>query len=93
MLTSEELAKSIMEQKGKYIITQFRKFRQNSIWILNQREKLREKYPDMYIAVRSKEIIASHKDLTKLILKINEIPNNEDIVIDFISSKKLKLLL
>lgn len=93
MLKSEELTESILEKRGKYIHKKLREFRKNSEWIAKQREKLRKKYPNIYIAVRGQKVIAKHKNFLELLSSVEKIPENEDIVIDYISSKRLKLLL
>ena len=63
------------------------------MWVSDEREKLRKKYPNTYIAVRKQRIIASDKAVSSLVTKVKQIKNNEDIIIDYIGKQKLKLLL
>lgn len=83
----------LMKKRGKYLSEKLNEFEKNSIWVSDEREKLRKKYPNTYVAVRGRKIIASDKAVSPLITKIKQLKNNEDIIIDFIGEQKIKLLL
>jgi hypothetical protein len=93
MVDSQELAKSFLDKKREYMLYKSREFRKNSEWIADEREKLRRKYPNMYIAVRNRKVIAKNKNLSLLLSEMEKLKENEDIVIDYISLKRLKLIL
>ena len=93
VVTSRKLAESMINKKGKYLSKKLGDFRKNSIWVFDNIERLRKKYPNMYIAVRHQQIIASGKNASSVILQVRKITNNEDVVVDFIGEKALNFLL
>ena len=83
----------ILNKRCDYFAEKLNEFKRNSIWISDEREKLRKKYPNTYIAVRDREIIAYDKSVLPVVEKVRKLKNNEDIVIDYIGKQKIKLLL
>lgn len=83
----------LLDKRSKYFSGKLNEFGKNSMWVSDEREKLRKKYPNTYIAVRKQRIIASDKAVSSLVTKVKQIKNNEDIIIDYIGKQKLKLLL
>lgn len=63
-------------------------------WALSRRKYLRRRYPNRYIAVRRKRVVASSKELAGIIAKLRERniePNT--VLIDFIPKDRVKYLL
>jgi len=91
--TRKEAVAIFMNKRCQYFAEKLSEFKKNSMWVSDEREKLRKKYPNTYIAVRKRRIIASDKSVSPLVTKVRKLKNNEDIVIDFIGEQKIKLLL
>jgi len=89
----KEIIRSMLAYKKVKVREWLREFSENSQWINEHLDELRQKYPDMYIAVRKKKVVKSGKNLTQLREELRkEFGEIEDIAIEFISSKPLKLL-
>ena len=93
MVKSEKMARAIIGRRNRYFVQKLREFKRNSRWVAEEREGLRAKYPDMYIAVRNQEVFVKDKNLSALVSKVRATKNNEDIFVDYISKKRLRLLL
>jgi len=70
-------------------------FEGNLKWIDKHYEVLRNKYPDQWVAVLNKRVVGNHKDIKKIIRKLKEsFPQNYDhIAVEYISTKKIELIL
>jgi hypothetical protein len=63
-------------------------------WALSRRNYLRRRYPNRYIAVRCKRVIASSQEIAGILAKLREKniePNT--VLIDFIPKDRVKYLL
>jgi hypothetical protein len=66
---------------------------ENVKWLFENYEKLIEKYRNKYIAIRKQKVIASSKDVSELIKKLNmQIGDTSDVLIHFITDKEVKFL-
>jgi hypothetical protein len=94
MSESGKVLKKLINTRYKEAVLSLREFRENAEWIAQQREALREKYPNRYIAVRRRQVVEDDEDLSELLRKIREkYGEADDIAIDYISLQRIKLLL
>jgi hypothetical protein len=94
MMEKERIEKIVPELDEKRIAELIDKHNQNSVWIIKRDSKLRKQLPNKYIAVRNSEIVYDNDNLTDLLKYLQEkFENIDDITIDFITEKPLKLLL
>jgi len=67
---------------------------EDSRWMLSRDSYLRKKYPDMFVAVREKRVVASSPDMDEIIKKLKEKSiDPKSVVIDYVSKEPVKLLL
>ena len=91
---SPNLALAIKLLKKKKHLDEFSKFRKNSTWLINNKEKLRKKIGDRYVAIRNEKICSKNKDLSKLLINVHKkYGNSQDICIDYIGSKRVNFVL
>jgi hypothetical protein len=78
----ESIAKTVLETRS------------DKEWTLSSRNYLRRKYPDKFIAVKRRRVVASAKKLETVMnkLKGKKIPTN-DVLIDYVSKDRVKYLL
>lgn len=89
----KDALRSMLAYKQGKISIWLKEFSANSNWINSHLNELRAKYPDMYIAVRKKRVVMHEKNLAILKEKLmKEFGEIEDIAVEFISSKPVKLL-
>lgn len=94
MSDSGKAFKALIRERGSEVLKDLREFGDNSEWIAQRREMLRDKYPNKFIAVRQKQVVAVEDSRTEVLRKIKEeYSNPEDIAIYFSNSIKTKLLL
>lgn len=68
--------------------------REDNRWILARDSYLRKKYPDMFVAIRGKRVVASSPEMDEIIEKLKEKSiDPKTVVIDYISKEPVKLLL
>lgn len=69
-------------------------FRENSVWLEENLKNLQQKYPDVFVAVYKKDVVAHNKDYKMLINFLRKQYNNIDtIVIEFIHGTDYYLVL
>lgn len=94
MSESGKALKALIRERGSEMLKELREFGDNSEWIAQRRELLRDKYPNKFIAVRQKKVVAVEESRTEVLRKIKEeYSNPDDIAIYFSNSIKTKLLL
>jgi hypothetical protein len=78
----------------KKLLIKDKESNENLIWIHNNINMLYDKHPNMYIAVKNKQVAFATKSISELVEKITS-SNGEvdDFVIQYINKKKLSLLL
>lgn len=65
----------------------------DSMWVSSHYSDLVEKYPEMYVAVRRKEVIGTSKDYDELFSELKRrFDNVDDITIEYITKKEVMLL-
>lgn len=65
----------------------------NLKWLHRNYKKLLEDYPNAYIAIRKQEIIDHDRDVYGLITRLKKkLKETDEVLIYFISSKKVKFL-
>lgn len=75
-------------------LKKLRRFDKDLLWFQENYETLKEQYKGEYVAVKNKRIIDHNPDLTTLLDRLKE--KDEDpssLVIEFISEKKVQLIL
>jgi hypothetical protein len=88
------IEKTDPELDEKQIAELIEKHNQNSVWIIKRYNKLRKELPNKYVAVRNGKIVYNSDNLTDLLRELREkFKNIDDVAIDFITEKPLKLLL
>jgi hypothetical protein len=96
VVTTQEYAKSLIRVRGeRNLVDVLEKSQKNRLWIANNYQVLRAKYPNRYIAVRDEgKTIIDAASFPELYEKLREMYNKdiEDFALTFISLKKLKLL-
>lgn len=81
-------------EREKEINRRFKLFLSNTKWINTNINKLKQEFPDTYIAVYNKKVVQTDKDLSDLKEKIKKMNlDPEKIVIEFVKEKPLKLLM
>jgi hypothetical protein len=66
---------------------------ENFKWLLENYEKLIEKYRNKYIAIRKQKVIASSKNVAELQRRLKtRIGDTSDVLIHFITDKEVKFL-
>jgi hypothetical protein len=81
-------------EREKEIHRRFKLFLSNTKWINTNINKLKQEFPDTYIAVYNKKVVQTDKDLSDLKEKIKKMNlDPEKIVIEFVKEKPLKLLM
>lgn len=66
---------------------------ENTKWLFENYEKLMEKYPRKYIAIRKQSVIASDENASALIKMLKtKIGDTSDVLIHFITDKEIKFL-
>lgn len=94
MSESGRALKALIEERGIEMLKKLREFGDNSEWISQRREMLRDKYPNKFIAVRRKQVVAVEESRTEVLRKIKEeYSNPDDIAVYFSNSIVTKLLL
>jgi len=80
--------------EAEQILKGLEDFNQDMDWISKNLDRLREKYPNKYIAVMNLEVIESDSELQSLIQKLKEKGKSpSEIAIEFISEKPPRLIL
>lgn len=66
---------------------------ENIKWLYQNYEKLLKKYRNLYVAIRRQEIVDADRDVRLLIARLEQrFKETEDILVYYISAKKIKLL-
>ena len=69
-------------------------FRKNSEWFAKNKEGLRKKYGENYVAVHKNKICLADKDPTKLLKHVKmKYGDDPGVVVSFIGKEKIKFLL
>lgn len=68
---------------------------QNKLWLSERMDRLRKEYPDEYVAVDQGKIVGHDKNLAKLMKRLRRQfgKHIDHIAIDFVSAKKIELIL
>jgi hypothetical protein len=85
----------VIAMEQSLIIKKLSQFEEDMKWITLAYEKLKDLYPDEWVAVLKKEVIDHDKDLNKL-MKSLEAKYPEDyghIAVKFIGKEKIELIL
>ena len=69
-------------------LDEFAKFRKNSTWLINNREKLRKEFGNVYVAIRNEKVCSRNKDLSKLLINVHKkYGDSRDICIDYVGTQ------
>jgi hypothetical protein len=66
------------------------RFEADHVWIDQNREKLLEEYPEQWIAVQDRQVIASDPDFDGLLAKL---PDPSRTAVEFLSRKPIEIVL
>ena len=77
------------------VVKELEAFEGDLKWIDKHYNALKNQYPDQWVAVFNKRVVGTHKNLKNVIRKLKEsFPENYDqIAIEYISTKKIELIL
>ncbi len=66
----------------------------NKKWLYENYEELRKQYANYYVAINKKQVVGKNKDLNALVKELKDkFKIIDQIVIEYISSKKFQFLL
>ena len=75
-------------------VRRLRQLQINMVWITANREELRRKYPDEYVAVDEGEVIAHSKELSHLKDQLkSRFTNFHHVAVDFVGKEELEMIL
>jgi hypothetical protein len=66
------------------------RFQADHVWIDQNREKLLKRYPDQWIAVRDRQVIASDPDFDGLLAKL---PDPAGTAVEFLTQEPIEMVL
>ena len=84
------------KNERKKLISAFKTSEDNMRWLVENYDRLKQKYGDSWVAVREGTVVAHDKDYEHLLKVLEEMKTNADlptIAIDFISSVPPNFLL
>lgn len=78
---------------NKELLVSYRRVQEDFMWILTNKEKLRTKYVNKYIAVENKEVKYTNGTIDGLIAKIKSSGKQvEDFAVEYIGESPVNLL-
>ena len=87
------MSEKLLETRRADLRQKFNVFVSNVNWINSNIHELKSNFPDTYIAVHDRRIVKTDKKLKNLKKQLKERGlNHENVTIEFIASKPLKLL-
>jgi hypothetical protein len=87
---------AISKEERKQLISTFKTSEENMRWLVENYDRLKQKYGDSWVAVRQGKVVAHDKDYEHLLKVLEEMQTNADLpttAIDFISSVPPNFLL
>ncbi len=93
MATSEVLDKFGLDRKT--VLHSMNLTMESKLWISANKEKLRKKYANLFIAVKGSKLLESNKDVEKLVVLLKKKFKGQisDIVIEYIPEEDLLFIL
>lgn len=95
-MSTKKMVMAIMgsPDRTQEIVDLFVAHAENSKWAKSNLVELIGKFPDSYVAVRSKEVVMHDKSLLRLIKRLRtRFGDISDITIEHVTNKPIKLLL
>jgi len=74
----------------KQLTQELQSFASDHLWIYENRETLLRQYADQWIGVKSRQVIASDPDLTKL---LSRLPEPAYICVEYITDEQVEMVL
>jgi hypothetical protein len=82
-----------LKNEGRKIAMVLQRQTGDSTWVSAHYSELVEKYPERYVAVHRRQVIGNSEDYEELRSELKRrFENVDDITIEFITTKRLKLL-
>jgi len=92
-MTLVEIRKKTDTVLDKELQMKYRRLQEDFLWILANKEKLRDEYANKYIAVENKEVKYSDDTINGIITKIKQSKRKvEDFAIEYIGECPVNLL-
>lgn len=87
------MVRGLVSDKPKLLRT-FSAYRRNLKYLIENREKLRSKYGNTYVAVHGNKICIHKKDFPALLREVKKkYGTSQEVVVDYVGRKKVSLLL
>ena len=82
-------------KEERLILQRLKRSREDSVWLNRHYDRLKLRYPDEFVAVLKKKVVAHNRDLKKLMKRLEkEYPKEAGhIALEFVSPQKVELIL